>query len=57
MYFIYIHTYVHLTLQRAKLTLQRAFSQNGALKGQIGAAKGLVKLPSAARAAMRIEVE
>ena len=33
------------------------FFQNGALKGQIDAAKGLVKLPSAARAAMPIEVE
>ena len=33
------------------------FFQNGALKGQIGAAKGLVKLPSAARAAMPIEIE
>ena len=33
------------------------FFQNGALKGQIDAAKGLVKLPSAARAAMPIQVE
>ena len=33
------------------------FFQNGALEGQIGAAKGLAKLPFAARAAMPIEVE
>ena len=32
-YFIYIHTYVHLTLQRAKLTLQRAFFSKWRVEG------------------------
>ena len=32
-FFIYIHTYVHLTLQRAKLTLQRAFFSKWCIEG------------------------